>query len=193
FGNGGRVAGGISTAKTVDDACFVVDAPQGTTAVNLSSPNLAALVPGVRSGVCRIAPPWSAQTQLKVNVIYPPPLDFEISGVYQNLPGIPILADNTYLSAQVRPSLGRDLSTGSATVSLIPIGAMYEDRFNQLDLRLQKMFRVGQLRIKGMADLYNIGNSAYVFLRNNTYGPSWGRPLTISGGRLAKFGVQIDF
>ena len=63
-------------------------------------------------------------------------------------------------------------------------------------MRLGRTFVVNNVRIKGMVDLYNLVNSNTVILWNNTYGTNgatWLRPVQILGGRLAKFGVQVDF
>jgi hypothetical protein len=191
FGKGGRVAGGVSTAQTTDDNCFATTRPDLLVAPITGSGFTTQQQ--ARTGFCHISPPWSAQTQYKVNVIYPLPWALDVSAVYQNLPGVPIVANRPYTSAEVFSSLGRNLSLGSATVPLIPPGAMFEDRLSQIDARLTKNVRFGRMRVRGMLDLYNIANSSYIFLRNNAYGGAWGRPLTISGGRLLKLGVQVDF
>jgi hypothetical protein len=47
--------------------------------------------------------------------------------------------------------------------------------------------------VQAQFDLYNLFNDNPVIAMNNTYGPSWQRPTVIQVGRLAKFGVQLNF
>ena len=73
-------------------------------------------------------------------------------------------------------------------------GTMYNDRLNQVDFRLSKIFRMsGGRRIQANMDLFNLFNVSAVLAQNNTYGSSWLRPTTIIQGRLVKFGGQLDF
>ena len=172
-----RLAGGVSMAQTVTDNCYVIDSPQQK-----------------RPGFCHVAPPWSAGTQVKLNGFYPLPWDMQVSAVYQNLPGIAILANRAFSSAEVSGSLGRSLSLSPASVPLVPTGALYENRLSQLDFRFSKYVRIGKVRAGGMIDVYNIGNVAYISNRNNTYGTAaWGTPVVVTGGRLLKFGTQVTF
>ncbi len=73
---------------------------------------------------------------------------------------------------------------------------MYNERVNQLDLRVAKIFRVGAYRMKGMVDIFNVTNTNTITNVNNTYGTtgaSWLVPTAISLARLVKIGVQLDF
>ena len=69
---------------------------------------------------------------------------------------------------------------------------MFEDRLTQLDLRLTRIFRVGRSRLQGNLDVYNLFNGASVLGLNSRYGPSWLQPTAILGGRILKFGFQLD-
>lgn len=109
---------------------------------------------------------------------------------------IPIQANYQALNSEIRPSLGRDLAAGPAgtvTFTLIEPNTMFEDRINQLDLRLTRMFRAGRNRIQVMLDVYNALNVSPVLSINQTYGPAWLRPNQILDGRLFKIGGQVDF
>jgi hypothetical protein len=171
------VQGGTSTGRTLIDQCYVVDSPQAL--LN-----------------CRTAPPF--QTQVKLIGVYPVPFaGIQASATYQSLPGPQITASRTYTNAEVLPSLNRNLAAGpngTVAVPLIAPGTMYNDRLNQVDFRLSKIFRMsGGRRIQANMDLFNLFNVSAVLAQNNTFGPSWLRPTTIIQGRLVKFGGQIDF
>jgi hypothetical protein len=170
------VQGGTSTGRTLIDQCYVVDSPQAL--LN-----------------CRTAPPF--QTQVKLIGVYPIPWGgIQASATYQSLPGPQITASRTYTNAEVLPSLGRNLAAGAngtVAVPLIAPGTMYNDRLNQVDFRLSKIFRMGSRRIQANMDLFNMFNASAVLAQNNTYGAQWLRPTSIIQGRLLKFGGQIDF
>ena len=70
---------------------------------------------------------------------------------------------------------------------------MFEDRSNQVDVRLTKTVRVGRTRIQGQVDVYNALNRSSVLTVNTRYGASWLRPLQILPGRIVKFGAQLTF
>jgi hypothetical protein len=177
MGRGIVLQGGTSTGRTLTDSCFVVDSPQSL--LN-----------------CRVAPPF--HTQVKLLGVYPLPWwGIQTSASFQSLPGPQITASRTYTNAEVRSSLGRDLSSGAngtVTVPLIAPGTMYRERMNQVDFRLSKIFRLpSNRRVQANLDLFNMFNVSAVLGQNNTYGPSWLRPTNIIQGRLLKFGGQIDF
>ena len=197
---GALLSGGVSTGRTVSDNCFVVDSPQQA-----------------RPGFCRSVYPFAGQTQLKLSGVYPLPWDLQASAVFQNLAGIPVtgippvsgqvfgepIAGGSYVAsnAEVARSLGRDLGacggrtpcTGTATIDLVPANDAFEDRLTQLDVRLTKLFRLGPIRIHGNFDIYNVFNAATVLQTITRVGPSYLQPTRILGGRLFKFGAQVDF
>lgn len=175
--NGMLLSGGVSTGQTVTNSCFAVDSPQ-------------------ELRFCEVTNPWSAQTQFKLFGAYPLPWDLQASGTFQSISGIPIQANYQALNSEIRPSLGRDLAAGPAgtvTFTLIEPNTMFEDRINQLDLRLTRIFRAGRNRIQVMLDVYNALNVSPVLSINQTYGPAWLRPNQILDGRLFKIGGQVDF
>ena len=176
-GNTGRTIGalGNANASVGTQRCFVVDSPQ-------------------ELQFCDIRQTF--QTQVKVNGSYTWPGEVQTSAVWQNLPGVPISATYTASNAEIAPSLGRNLSAGAAANVSIPLIApysVYEDRINQLDVRVAKSFRLGRGRVQGMMDIYNILNGSSILAINTTYGAAWLRPQEILGARLFKFGVQVDF
>ena len=70
---------------------------------------------------------------------------------------------------------------------------MFDERINQIDLRFTKGFRFGRTRVQGMPDIYNITNANTVTGIVNAYGAVWLRATQVMGGRLFKFGAQLDY
>jgi hypothetical protein len=171
---GAVLQGGTSTGRVTTDNCFVVDSPQQM--LN-----------------CNTTPPF--MTQVKVLGVYPWRWwGLQTSATFQSLPGPEITAARSYTSAEVIGSLGRPLTSGTATVPLIAPGTTYGGRLNQVDFRLSKVFRfAADARILANVDLYNMFNASPTLALNTTYGSAWLRPLQILQGRLLKFSAQLDF
>jgi hypothetical protein len=178
--------GGLAAGRTTTNECFVVDSPQQA-----------------REGFCEITPPWSAETQLKFMAIYALPWDLQVSGIYQNIPGLPRSASYVATNAEVRPSLGRDLGScggrtpctaSTAAFDLFPQRTEFEGRLQQIDLRASRTFRFNErTRLQTNLDLYNLTNSNSVLNMTTRYGPAWLNAIQVMGGRLAKLSVQLDF
>jgi hypothetical protein len=151
---------------------------------------------------------------VKFLATYPLPGDIQTSVIYQNVPGNPIVATFNASNANVRTTLGRDLTacTGSVgacsqtvTVQLLPVALLgavgsgaqlYEDRLSQVDLRFARTFRLaGTQRLKGSVDVLNLLNTSSVLRSNGVIGGStpWLTVLQILTGRLIKVSAQFDF
>jgi hypothetical protein len=132
---------------------------------------------------------------MKAQFAYPLPADFRFALTYQGGPGVAVDTTNTYTSQQIQPSLGRPLSGGASTavVAIAPPNSIYEDRFNQIDLRFSRRFKFKQVRFEPRFDIYNLTNSAAINGALGGYGPIWRYPYAVLTARFAKFGVQIDF
>jgi len=180
FRNGALLNGGVTSGRTVDNECYVIDNPSPT--------NAAAIGPFDRD--CETRPPFRAQYKFLWS--YPLPGDFQVSGSFQSVPGPEILAQYVVTSAQVS-GLGRALSAGSATVNLIEPATLYDERMHQVDFRATKRFRMGRTRLQVMADLYNALNDNAVIRRTNRVGSIWSRPDQVLEARMFKMGVQMDF
>lgn len=175
---GAFVGGGLSAGQTVNENCALIDSPQNS-----------------RPGYCDTRPPWSANTQVKLNGAYPLPWDTVVSGVFQSLPGIPVAASYVVTTAMAAQSLGRPFAGNvqSVTVDIVPPQTMFENRILQMDLRFTKRFRVGKARVEGNLDLYNAFNGSAILATNTRYGTSWLTPTQVLGGRLFKLGFQVNF
>ncbi|MBI4477374.1 MAG: TonB-dependent receptor [Acidobacteria bacterium] len=189
MGNGGTLAGGLTWGDTHTNDCYVVDNPtQLRFCDRRVDPNLGL----VRGGV-----------QIKLLGAYPVVAGWHLSGSFQSVRGPNITAAWTSrdfngtirFPNSTRTNLG---ATPSITVQLIEPGTLYDDRLYQVDLRGTRVFGIGARRVRLMVDLYNAFYNNAVLQRNifgllDTYGPAWGRPLSILEGRLFKVGVQLDF
>ncbi len=189
MGNGGTVGGGMTWGDAHINDCFVVDDP---TQLRFCDRNVDPNGGLVRGGL-----------QVKLLGSYPLPGGWQASGSFQSVRGPEITAgwtsttfNNTIrFPNSTRTSLG---ATPTVTVQLIEPGTMYDDRLFQLDLRGTKTLRQGTNRLRLMVDLYNVLNSNAVLQRStfgglDTFGPAWGRPISILEGRLFKIGAQFDF
>ena len=186
FGNGGLVTGGVSIGKTVTDNCEVLQQlPE------MAGANTAAL------RTCRVDPPLGAGTQFKMSASYGLPWDLRVSANYQNNPGIETTATYVATNAEIRPSLGRDLAAGAratANVELItPQSEFREGRITQLNVAVNRVFRMGAARVQPRVELHNALNAGSILATNPRYGPAWQQVRTVLAPRMAKFALQVDF
>jgi hypothetical protein len=213
FHTSGLLAGGFSLGKQVISNCFCKHVPQGHrprypgggSAMGLRDNNYC---------TNKAQSLWNGVgSQVKVQLVYPLPYSFVIAATYKHLPGIPVTGTVTYANAAVAPILGRNLSacslpTGSCTqtasVNVVHPGTLFDQRLNQIDLRGTRRFKIGRSRVQGILELYNVLNTRAPQADTLTWGavnapgveaPSTAylRPSLFLGGRLMKFGAQIDF
>lgn len=129
-----------------------------------------ALIEKVRTSVdsseelqfCRQTLPLAGTTQVKFSGIYPLPWALQASATLQSVPGPAILASHVASNAEILPSLGRNLGqcgrsatcNGTATIpNLLAPNTAFEDRYNQLDVRLTKFVRMGRVRVRANFDV----------------------------------------
>jgi hypothetical protein len=174
--NGAQLSGGVSTGRIETKQCFVVDSPQ-------------------QMYQCDVKPPF--QPNIKVFGVYPLPWwDIQTSVVYQNVPAARITASYVATNAQIRPSLGRDLSSGAngtATLEIIQPGTMWEPRMSEVDLRITKTFRVRRVRLLASLDVINLFNSSGIPSITTRYGPLWQNAAIVQGPRFFQFSSQLNF
>jgi len=196
FGRGGLLQGGLSLGRNERDTCFANNRPDVLPDGQLG------ITPRATGGYCNpVGGWWDANGQVKLSGSYPLPAGMNVAFVYQNLAGTPILANQVFTNAQIAPSLGRNLAACGAaavcnattTIALIPNQSVFEDRINQVDVRLAGTFKVRGMRLQPSFDLYNVLNSSPILARNNTLGAQWGTPTRFMDGRLAKITLQMDF
>jgi hypothetical protein len=192
--NGLTVQGGTSTGRRLSDACALKAAvpeqgegPTGTENTSIAGGS-------VTDPYCRIAEPY--QTQFKGLATYTiPRVDVQVSGTWTSTPGNSLAANYTVTSASARPSLLRDLSSGSVTVNLIAPNTIFADRQNNIDFRIAKVFRFARTRTQVGVDVYNLTNTDVVTGYNQGFvaGGSWLTPTSIQPARYARISAQFDF
>lgn len=195
---GMRVGGGVDSGRTVDDVCFNVDSPAAVAASLPGSatapvPHTATTIDGKKT--CRVVTPMAANTQVKLNGSIPLPADSMLSATYQSLPGLSYIATYNATTAEVFPSLGRNLAGGVRTIAvpLVMPQTLREHRRSQMDLRLTKYISMGNRRIQANFDLYNLFNSSDILGENTTFGANWRKPTLILNGRLIQFSANMTF
>ena len=119
---------------------------------------------------------------------YPLPLGMQVGATMASYAGLP-LAVNWSVPANLFPG-GR---TQSVTLNLVPPGSKYLDRWNELDLSLRKVFKLGRYRVDGALDMFNALNSNVVLSENQNFGSTLGQPLAVLQGRLLRLSSQIKF
>jgi hypothetical protein len=188
---GAMIQGGFSAGRQVMDDCDIVTKVDNPSTYQCRRES--AMLPQVKLMGAYPLPWWGVQVSGTFQSQVPDPVGG--GGFNYNYFGLP--ANYVASAAQIRPSLGRNLSSaGNVTINIVEPGTLYPGRTNQMDLRASKTFVVGSVRMQGMFDLYNVINSNNVLRMNGAYGSNgaaWGRPQAIVPGRLVKVGAQVNF
>ena len=128
---------------------------------------------------------------------YPLPLGLMVGMSAVSLPGSLIgsaiadqsLSTNWNVPANLFPG-GR---TQTVNVRLDEPGSQWLERWNQLDLNLRRVFRVGRTQFEPGVDVYNVFNTNPVLTENQQFGSSLGTPMRVLQGRLMRLTTQIRF
>jgi hypothetical protein len=208
WGKGALLTGGVSVGRQTFDVCYANNRPDLTPQNSPGAPGFGQSVNYPRNAdYCRIQPSWwnGGGSQVKLQMVYPLPAGVMVSGTYKHLPGIPI--NGNVVLPGTATTLGRDFSAGpgsTQTHAVIPVGSgngngggatatMFDMRLNQTDVRLTKAIKVGRAKIDGNFDIYNLFNSRVPQGNVSVYGPTFLQPSSLLGGRLFKFGAQVDW
>jgi hypothetical protein len=181
--------GGTTTERRTTDNCAVV------TQVASEPPSRGTQLPTFNPSQHNCHIQGTFLTQLKLLGSYTVPrIDVQVTATFQSLPGPEILAAHVVTTAEVAPSLGRNLAGGSrnVTVELMEPRSMYGQRLNQLDLRIGKILRFGRTRVSPSLDLYNAFNASPVMTHSNQFA-TWMQPQSILTARFAKVGLVVNF
>ena len=137
---------------------------------------------------------------MKFGGTYPLPYGFNVSGTFQSYPGTRNYGSGatnfdyvqqTYLvpTAQLTPGQAQE------TVNLNTPGSLYLPRWNQLDLRFAKKFKLpagrGYWQIQG--DLFNTLNAHPMLAVTTNYGSALGNATQALQPRILTIGAQLHF
>jgi hypothetical protein len=197
--NGLTLQGGFTSGAGYRNQCEVWEKlPELTTALGVVSPTQA----------CEIEEPylWAWRGLANYTV---PKVDVQISAILRsqdnvtatNDPGsngLSLGAQYFETAANVQAQLGRGIAGGGQTVTLdlAPLGEVYPDRLNTVDMRFSKIIRIGRTRSNVGIDLYNLFNSNTGTGFNQVFGANgatWLRPNAILNPRYVRFNATIDF
>jgi hypothetical protein len=137
------------------------------------------------------------------------PYGFSVSPTWQNNAGAMDLAVWNAPATAVAPSLGRapsacglkaaEVCGSTIAIPLIQPGTQFENRRNQLDLRISKTLQLSKrVRSQWNLDVFNLTNNAAIISLNSTFNPAagsttWLRPTKVLDARLLEIGGKIDF
>jgi hypothetical protein len=177
------VSGGISLGRERVNSCNLVDDLSLTVTGGRNDPRTEAF--------CDVRPPL--QPQVKGQLAYPLPWGISAAATFQSLSGPELRAQYPLTNALAAPSLNRPFTGVPPTIDLMPQGSLYGDRIFQTDLRLSKLFRAGNTRIRPTVSIYNLFNANPVQTYNTTFGSAWLAPTVILQARFVDLGIQVDF
>lgn len=183
-----RVGGGLDIGQNVDDHCYTVDIPNQPAGITGGQ------LPGGPN--CRIVTSWSDQLDFRLRGSIPLPAGFNTSFIYRNTQGAVIDANVAVPRSQVRfvsPTRTAPFTGASVTVPLYTPNSVFGDRFNQLDLAVNKTIRAGGARLVASLDIYNALNSSSIQSVVSAYGPRWQRPISFLQARLLRFTGTLSF
>jgi hypothetical protein len=194
--------GGLSTGSTLTDICDVAAKLPEILLGSNSSPQVLAVATGNGSAnnnvwtpaqYCRQQSPFLTNVKFLASYTIPR-IDVLASGTFRSVPGPLILANYVATNAVVAPGLGRNLSGGTANLTVLAAepGEYYGERLNQFDLRLGKILRVHRTKTVVNLDVYNVFNAITILTVNNAYA-AWQRPTSILLARFLKVSAQFDF
>ena len=87
------------------------------------------------------------------------------------------------------------LTSASVTVPVVAPGTEFLPRLNQLDLSFAKNFQVGQYRLQGQMDVFNVSNQNYATaFRSVNFGTTaYQQPSSVLQGRMFRLGLQVKW
>jgi hypothetical protein len=205
---GVRFTAGVDSGTTKYNNCYIVNSPQDltyNTTYNISALGGTTANPSY----CNATIGWVANLTLKANGTVPLPYGFSVSPTWQNNAGAMDLAIWNAPASEIARSLQRaPAACGSKAaavcgstiaIPLIQPGTRYEDRRNQLDVRLSKTLQLTKrLRSQLNLDVFNVTNNAAIVSLNNTFNSAagsttWLRPTKVLDPRLLEISGRVDF
>jgi carboxypeptidase family protein len=189
---GAQVFGGFLVARQLSNLCDSSDGTATIAFAQASDPNYTIYCDQTQFDV-----PF--RTQIKLGGTYPLPYGLNISGTFQSYPGTrnygsgATAFDYIQQTYQVPAAL---LTPGQATetVNLNTPGSLYLERWNQLDLRVARKFKMprgGYWQVQ--ADLFNALNAHPILAVTTLQGTALGSPTQALQPRILTLGAQLHF
>jgi len=89
---------------------------------------------------------------------------------------------------------GRPLGAGDVLVPVAPLGETRLSTFSQIDMKVEKVFRVGAAKLSGSVELFNLTNANTILTRERQLNSSTaGNARGILAPRVARFGVRVQW
>lgn len=188
---GAQVFGGFLVARQISALCDSADGTATIAFAQVSDPNYTLYCNQTQFNV-----PF--RTQVKLGGTYPLPYGFNVAGTFQSYPGTrnygsgATAFDYVQQTYQVPAAL---LTPGQATevINLNTPGSLYLERWNQLDLRFARKFKMAHGNWQVQADLFNALNAHPILNTSTLYGPSLGTPTQALQPRILTLGAQLHF
>jgi hypothetical protein len=128
----------------------------------------------------------NAKWLVKFSGTYMLPWDINVAGSYSARQGYP------FPQAIRTPS--RANSGGTADVNLDPLGANRQPNYNQIDLRVDKRFRLGAVTLRPSLDIFNAPNFSTILARRRLQVAANANEISgIVAPRVARFGVSVQW
>ena len=137
------VGGGIDVGRQVDDHCFTVDIPNQPRDINATD-GVTTSWNGYNTsgpGACHVETAWMNNLDFRMHGSIPIKGGFTGSFIFRNTPGAAQNASITVTAANITFKNGRASNTPHAdpqVINLITPNSSFGDRFNQLDLSVNK-------------------------------------------------------
>ena len=133
--------------------------------------------------------PLERRHQFKLTGLVKGPFGINLSGYFQYLTGYPVTrtASNAYLGLALKQNV---------TIYAEQRGSSHLPDFYQLDLRLEKTFRISAISLGVFADCFNVlnrGASTGVWLNSSNTGTPYFRMTSINTPRIFQLGARIEY
>jgi hypothetical protein len=187
-----QVFGGLLFSRQISNLCDSTDGTATITFSQASDPNYT-----IYCNQSQYDIPFRGQ--YKLGGTYPVAWGLNISGTFQSYPGMRNYGSGatnldyvqqTYIvpAAQLTPG------QASETVNLNTPGSLYLPRWNQLDLRFARKFKLGTRGSwQVQADLFNALNAHPVLAVTTNYGSALGQATQALQPRILTLGAQMHF
>ncbi len=198
------LGGGLDAGQQVRDNCFTVDAPNIPRDITGLWNGGVAGQPG-GSPFCRQVTSFMDNMDIRVRGSVPLKWDINLSAVFRNTAGAAqnatwAVSNADIAAGRVAFKNGRTSFAGNLaqTIGLHPALEYYGDRFNQLDVAVNKSFNTGVGRLRVALDIYNFLNansiqSVTTTYTNNPATNRWLRPSGFMDPRLMRVTASLNF